>query len=283
MRLSYAFYAVSELGDLLELLYGAHRSFHSVRGRLIEVPDSDVSRHAFDAMAERQEEDGSSTFVQYAWDVSEEEEPLPSRHETEIDFWFERPRRIREEYRSAHPHGRDGFVGVRDGEHWRFFDPRIGARANERNTDAGIGDSFQSLLDPVDVLAGFDLELRGEVEQLGRPGIDFTARPRAVPNKMLEHFHDLVDELRCIADRERGILLRRASIFGGEEMDVREIVQIDFDEDFPPGTFELQLPEGEEFGSDDDFRFHDVTPRMRPRERRSRCSRFRACRRGAGV
>jgi hypothetical protein len=105
-----------------------------VHGKLVERSDTEVQRRAFEAMAAREEE---GAVMHFAIGSTDDEQPEPpSLNVTEIELWVERPDRMREVHRSAHPHGRDGFVGVRDGERWWFYDPRIGARKHEPHHQA---------------------------------------------------------------------------------------------------------------------------------------------------
>jgi hypothetical protein len=55
--------------------------------------------------------------------------------------------------------------------------------------------------------------------------------------------HDL------LVDAERGVVLRIASEIDGDPFAVTEFEEIEFDEGFPPSTFSLELPAGEEFAS----------------------------------
>jgi hypothetical protein len=95
---------VGELGDLMELLHHAHESFRTARGQLREWHDRELSLRAHEVLSARHRRvvTYSSQFV-FAGGSTEAREP-PNRVETTIDFWFERPDRIREEYESSGPY-----------------------------------------------------------------------------------------------------------------------------------------------------------------------------------
>ena len=58
------------------------------------------------------------------------------------------------------------------------------------------------------------------------------------------------DDYELVVDAERGTILRLASRLEGRAFDTTEVLDISFDEAFPEGTFDLDLP-GVEFGKVD--------------------------------
>jgi outer membrane lipoprotein-sorting protein len=164
---------------------------------------------------------------------------------------LERPDRVREEHHSTHPYGRDGVVMVRRGALWWHYDPRSGAISNEQEPEvgSGVGQELEQLLDPIDLLAARDLELVGDTELAGRRAVDVRSRPRPSGNPLIYGFPFGAQQYRHLVDRERGILLRSALLFQGQEFAVSELMEVVFDEIFPDDIFVLELPEGETFAS----------------------------------
>ncbi len=243
--------SMSELADLLELLYRAHRSFTTIRGEMREWRDIVLGERAREALMQREQRSGLSprarTVMLYGQAAGPEE--LPARLESTVRFWLEPPQRVREEWQSAHPYGQNGVIGVRDGERWWRYDPRTGAVSNQDDPEvgSGIGQWLEQLTDPVDLLAGLDLVIERQSEQAGRAALAVRATPRPLANPVVHQFPHGADEFRFLVDRERGILLRRAMLFEGQELSASELVELTFDERFPPHTFTLELPEGETF------------------------------------
>jgi outer membrane lipoprotein-sorting protein len=247
---------MSELAQLLELLYGAHARFRSVRGVLREWRDSELSERAIRHEAEQQERRqgqpvGRARSMQIAFASGPAGPAPPSEIETVVRFWLELPDRVREEHHSTHPHGRDGLVMVKRGELWWHYDPRSGAVSNEDEPEvgSGVGDSLEQLLDPIDLLAGRELELLGETTFAGRRALEVRSRPRSSNNPLIQAFRVGAQEYRHLVDCERGVLLRNAALFQGQEFGVTELSEITFDEAFPDDTFVLELPAGEVFAS----------------------------------
>ena len=176
----------------------------------------------------------------------------PPEIETIVRFWLEQPDRVREEHHSTHPYGRDGLVMVKRGELWWHYDPQSGAVSNEDEPEvgSGVGDLLEQLLDPIDLLAGRELELVGEETMFaGRRAIEVRSRPRPSSNPLIHGFPSGAQEYRHLVDRERGVLLRSAVLFQGQEFGVTELSEITFDETFPEDRFVLELPPGETFAS----------------------------------
>jgi outer membrane lipoprotein-sorting protein len=178
-------------------------------------------------------------------------DPAPSLRVEETRFWHEKPGRFREEITSDHPNARNGWVAVRDGDRWWSYDPRNGAISNEDDPEVGtgVGDELAALLDPVDLLAAYELTVLGRGEVSGRASIDMRAIDRKTEHHRFHSFPRWGDELRCSIDAERGILLRSAALVDGEEFTSAELSELVFDEPIGPETFVLELPEGETFAS----------------------------------
>ncbi|HVU78525.1 MAG TPA: hypothetical protein VHC67_13160 [Gaiellaceae bacterium] len=237
---------MSELAEVLELLYGARTRFRTARGALVHRHSRALLHEAHRRSAERSR--GSSSQVSFRY-AGGGEEP-PDLHEERQRFWWEPPGRLREEVESAtrgHPR-----VTVHDGEVWWLYTPELGAISNvdlppeERaRHGAGGGDRFRPLLDPSGLIAVLDFT---SVEP-GDGSIRVRARPRDdIEHGFLFHLHAIggADEHELEVDRETGVLRRVAAFLEGREAAVTELVELALDETFPEGTFVLTPPPGVE-------------------------------------
>ena len=99
--------------------------------------------------------------------------------------------------------------------------------------------------DPSILVYMFSLELSGQSSHMGRKVIKVKGRPRAEKVSVAEAmFWQGMDECEFLVDAEFGTLLRGASLVGGLEANVQEIVAVAFNEDIPEDVFELVPPPG---------------------------------------
>jgi outer membrane lipoprotein-sorting protein len=251
---------VSELGELLELLYGARRRFRTARGVLNR-------RHSWRLMQEAMKREnarrtrgraghGSVQLMRFASAGEPAEEP-PDVQEERIRFWFEPPERLREET-EAPPHS--SHTTVIDGELWWTYSPDWGATSNVGLSDeeassmsAGGGEPFRVLLDP----SGLPGVV--EIDRIDAEGdrLLVRARPRADLDDFHRHtqLHTLsgADELELVVDRERGVVLRLTAYLDGRELSAAQFEELVFDEVFPEGTFVFVPPPGEEIRPPETF------------------------------
>lgn len=168
-------------------------------------------------------------------------------------LWHERPDRWRQEtdssdsleteYRVADGKGPWWYYGVPDHAPYRaHYSP-----ANPRG-EFTPDEKLSCLLDPFQVRYGFECTLKivGEAQVMSRKSVE--VRAEAISWDYAPHgpFWDGADDYLMSVDAEIGVILRFASRLRGEELDVFEMVELSFDEAFPPGTFALDLP-GVEF------------------------------------
>ena len=243
---------MSELGELLELLYGARRSFRTARGVVRRTYSWRLTLEAMHREnARRGRRGGGGSMIMFT--SGEGGEEPPDEREDRVRFWFEPPARLREEQDA--PEG-SAHTTVLDGDLWWTYTPTFGAMSNVGVSDdeavnmrAGGGEPFRPLLDPSGLLGVL------EVEQIDVEAERLIVRAR--PRDDLEDFHRHVqlhtvsaaDELELVVDRERGVVLRLTAFFDGQELSVSELEEIVFDEDFPDGTFVFVPPAGEELRS----------------------------------
>lgn len=245
---------MSELGELLELLYGARSRFRTARGVLRRRYSWRLTQEAMKRENARRTQGragrGSVQMMSFATGGEPAEEP-PDLHEERIRFWFEPPERLREEA-EAPPHSH---TTVLDGELWWTYSPDWGATSNvglsdeeASNMSVGGGEPFRPLLDP----SGLPGVL--EIERVDADGDRLLVRAR--PRDDLDGFHrhtlhslSGADALELVVDRERGVVLRLAAYLDGQELSVAEFEELVFDEVFPEGTFVFVPPPGEEVRS----------------------------------
>jgi outer membrane lipoprotein-sorting protein len=236
---------VSELGDLLELIYGAGDRWRSVRLTMREWQHSGRAREAIERLHSRQASGGRVSSMMFAGDASE---PEPEEHEHIVRIWLDGDR-AREEREGPYAFPT---LGIRVGAQWWMYSPEYGATTNEGDPDnrSGVGEQALGLLEPTHVLGALRLEPAGDVEAAGRPALLVRARPRnrdAEGAFMLFRLGPGADEYELVFDRERGVLLRTTSFLDNLPLTTIEVVEIAFDEEFPPETFRFELPEGETF------------------------------------
>lgn len=245
---------MSELGELLELLYSARHSFRTARGAIRqryswrltqEVAKRENARRRGGAAG-----GGSLQVMLFSSRRTEGEEPPPDLHEQQTRFWFEPPDRLREESESQH----SSHTTVIDGDLWWTYTPEWGSTSNvglseEEAAEAGTrggGESFRQLLDPSALLAVL------EIDEIEIEGDRLLVRAR--PRDDLDDFHRHTqlhvsagaDRIDLVVDRERGAVLRIAAYLEGAELSVTELEELAFDETFPDGTFVFVPPAGEE-------------------------------------
>lgn len=240
---------MSELGDLLELLYGARSSFRTARGVVRTRHSMRLTQEGIRRQNALRRGGGGSMMVQFASAGGSGEEP-PDLQEEVARFWFEPPDRLREETESA---AARAHTTVLDGDLWWTYSPDWGAISNTAlgeddtsNVSVGGGEALRVLLDPSQLLGALEIE---RIEA-GRERYLVRARPR----DDLEDRHGNVQlrfafgaqDFELEVDRERGVLLRVTAFLDGEELSVSELEELVFDEAFPEGTFVFVPPPGEE-------------------------------------
>ncbi|MHB1243328.1 MAG: hypothetical protein ACYC1P_08025 [Gaiellaceae bacterium] len=230
---------MSELGDLLELVYGAGDRWRTARLTLREWQHTRRTREAI----ERQSGGGRMVMMHA---VGGPGPPEPEEVEHVVRTWLD-GERAREEREGPYAFPS---LGVRDGDRWWQYSEQYGASANEAEpgVQSGIGEAALALLDPAHLLGALRLGPPSETEAAGRPALLVRATPREHDSPFGLHRLGVGAEAYELAfDRERGVLLRTTSLLDGEPMSSTEVLELAFDEDFPPDLFVFELPEGETF------------------------------------
>jgi hypothetical protein len=162
----------------------------------------------------------------------------PRAREGILRVWVAPPDQIREEREGNLGGWR---LGIRNGGNWWALDDEGDAYSNEEEpeVDTDIGESIRLFFDPRPLVGALDLELIGETQTAGRPSIRLRGTHRAAqqPTELDFELHLTGDEFELDVDAERGIVLRKVARYGGVESAVEEMLEIGFDETFPPETF----------------------------------------------
>lgn len=235
---------MSELGDLLELIYGAGERWRTVRLTLREWQHPGRAREAIERLNRQHGAGGARQITLYGHASG----PEPEEHEQIVRIWLDgdRAREEREGLR-AFP-----TLGVRNGPQWWMYSKEYGASTNDADPDhqSGVGEQALELLEPTHVLSALCLEPVGDVEAAGRPALLVRGTQRGRDRGGAFALFRLgagAEEYELVFDRERGVLLRTTSFLDGLALNTVEVLEIAFDEEFPPETFRFELPEGESF------------------------------------
>lgn len=234
---------MTNLANVLELIHGGADSFRTVRATIRVWHDSEKIQRAFEREIEEEQAvgEGAGTVLMFA--VGDPDaEPSPTESEEMVRLWLEKPRKRREEVDG--PHGR---LTVTDRMKMWTYAPAFGALEQELEPD-GDGGEADALLHPERLLPSVDVEVIGPASVAGREGIRLHARRRRTPRHLPFGPPALApgaDEYDLVVDKERGILLRTEAQIDREPFAISEIVEIAFDESFPPETFQFEPPEGE--------------------------------------
>ena len=226
---------MSERGDLLELMDGAAERVRTVRAVVVQRHQPALMRRAYERFESERSPGGARMSLVRVGPAGPD--PVPDEwQETRHRIWAEPPDRHRDELEGPHR-----WISVRDGDRWLDWSPSTGLREERGATRGGGG---WDLLDPAWLLGGFRLERTGEGEVAGRRALLLRGRRRG--SAFHGEIHPGIDEIALAVDVERGVLLRLAQLVDGEPCSLREVEEIAFDEEPPPGTFELVPPAGTE-------------------------------------
>jgi hypothetical protein len=147
-------------------------------------------------------------------------------------IWVEKPDRWREEESSP-----SSSVKFRNGrEAWA--EQPDGSFRREEYPDLDI-QPFETVWDPALLIADLWLEPIAATTMRERDAIHVRARPRPTLRPGGEHFLmvEEADEHELTIDRERGIVLRIASLIRGEAMQLIEVTELYLDRPLDPGLF----------------------------------------------
>lgn len=226
------------IGDVLELLHGAGKSWSTARFALRAWGDSELARRAMLRHAQAARSWGATAVVSGRGDG-------PSTWESTVRAWVDRAGE-RRRIETTDGHGERLTVSV--GELWWSYTPLTGAISNQNDLDArnGGGNEHDWLLDPWAVVPALTFELAGTAVVAGREALVVRAVPRPLDSRLgfAAHLAQGADEVALAIDRERGALLRCESRFDGQPYSRYEITEIGFDEPLADEVFRFVPPDG---------------------------------------
>lgn len=255
--------------ELSELLFGAKERYRAVRAEITHTVDGTVAEESNRRFIDwRFAQPGGSGFGILRTDEERRAHgpdlPRDFYHEYKdaeecVRLWHERPDRWREEWRGAGSEvlSRCVVAAGQGGPLWIYEPPEtvihVPSVPEKREPDPDLAFMvdpseeilYYSLLDDATThktgrttaVAGREaVEVRIGTISWGYPPAVF--RGYSVPEGTTDHL--------LLVDAEVGVILRAAARLEGREFYAAEVTEIAFDEDFPEGTFRLELP-GVEF------------------------------------
>ena len=242
---------MGDLADFLNLVDRSTVSYQTFQGgfRVVECPAVfDRAMRALRDLMERApkrsrvEGPGSSSFSGFFFTgIDDEPDESAQTSEYVARLWFERPDRYREQLVS----GGSMSLLVRNGHRWWTDDAELGAMTNDDEDDdvtssSTVESGYERLLTPSKLLTRLEFEPIGDGDVAGRQ----TARAQAYPTPSVKTpgvrsvgFGSGADQYELDVDADRGVILRAACRFGGDELELLEAVQVVFDEPLGPDTF----------------------------------------------
>lgn len=257
--------------ELSDLLFGAKERYRSARATITHTVDGAVAEESKRRFVDwrfaqpggsglgilRTEEERRAHGPDVPQDLYREYEDT----EEVYHLWHERLDRWREEKRSTGGELlRCVVFGSARGPRWVYQPPEtafyVPARAEEWPRDDPYTD-LSFMLDPSEELFYYSLlddaavhKTGGGTTVAGREAVEVLIKTISwgYPPIIFHGYYEpegTTDHL-LLVDAEVGVILRAAARLEGREFYVAEVTEIAFDEDFPEGTFRLELP-GVEF------------------------------------
>src|ERR1700694_1605543 len=214
---------VSDLGEVLELMQGAHARWEYAYVAFREWRDQQRAMAAFEQA--RRERPGNLQSVVIA--SSSEVAPV---YESVSRVWIDRP------HERSRIESQDGYapsLSITVGNRWWMYHPRSGAVSNENDPGIAGGATSQAgqadlLLDPSPLLTMCELTVLGHQTVAGRREWRLRAVNRRYVGRLQSILsHPLVgpagEERELVVDAELGVLLRWESRFQGEPFSLAEV------------------------------------------------------------
>jgi outer membrane lipoprotein-sorting protein len=227
---------VSELGDLLELLYRADSSWRTIRLSAQEWSHIERTQRAFERYYAVQNPEGGGHVVSlYGSDARD----APQEVTTELRLWAAADGRRRIERESA----QGSYSFVFDGNRCWTHTPEFGAIVHESRT---MRDEVDEILNSRALIDALMLSVIGTDSFAGRPALSVRGRPRSAGTVHAALIPPGVDEVTLLVDSERGIVLRSEAFLDGEPVRRLDIAEVAYDEEVTPATFVYEAPPGEQ-------------------------------------
>ena len=221
------------------LLHEADRPFETLHGRFRLWRHLERYDAAYRADAEAQHLEPSEIGAPAT---------LPEYTERVLQLWRKGSRRSRSE-EVAGP--RSGAIGVRDGEDWWTWDPRLGIRTNTQDGSltSATGRELAVLFEPTQLLSALHISPAAFTTRAGRRAIAVSARSRSTPSRNRDRNAQLRNELGSGADSydleldaERGVILASRAIREELPFQTIEALEIAFDEPLEDSLFRFVDP-----------------------------------------
>jgi len=228
---------MSELGELLELMYGARGRWRTARFVVRDRVDFALSQEAQQRLMERQSAGGGSVQVMVSFSATAQPEP-PAELVTTTKVWVEGDR-----YRAELEQLDHRTVTVCDGTQIWFWSPEMGAVVHDvSNSFSG----WEAILDPRPFLAAGELEPAGRGIAAGRDALVVVGRmPPGAPHWHVDGLPPGATDFELLVDAERGTVLRCDARLDGRPFSLREVLEIAYDEPLPAATFVFEPGPGE--------------------------------------
>lgn len=221
------------LGELIHLMQTARTRYLSLEAEIRNWFRLDLMVESMRREATRRPH-GSMVVMHFSDEGKESEANEVEAQENEAlsRIWVERPDRWREEILS--PTSQLRFRNAREA----WIEPHDGTLHREEYPDIDIQPA-ETVWDPALLIAELWLEPLARTVLLGREAIEVRARPRPTFRPGGEHFLmvDEADEYELTVDRERGLVLRLASLIQGEVMELLEVTELHLDRPLDSGLF----------------------------------------------
>ena len=225
---------MSDLAELLELLYTARDRWRTVHAILRDWTHLERSQLAFERHLERTKGIRGPSLAVGAY--GEGAGQYPRELQFAVEIWLDRRRRFREERSSQR------MTLVSDGERALIYSPESGVIEHETNT---VRPTADALLDPAALIAALELARHGTTVVAGRDAFVVEAEPRLPATAPADLVPYGCDGIALAVDAERGVVLRLEARLDGEPVRVLEVTAIAFDEDLPDELFRFEPPAGE--------------------------------------
>ena len=232
---------MSDPRGILELLHGSGTAWETARLVVRRWGDSERAGAALRRVAEQHRSRGTASVVTARGAAGGE------IWETVIRVWVDR---VGDRRRTELHDARGESLTIRHGSLWWSYHPSSGSMSNESEPDIARGGGGNAdvdwLLDPSMMLPAFDLIPIGRSIVAGRAAIEVRAVPRR-PDPLLRLGTGMVegaDEVILAVDEDRGVVTRAESRLEGRPFSVTEVLEVSFDETFPPEFFRFASPDG---------------------------------------
>ena len=227
---------MSDLGDLLELMYAAHSRATSVRAVLTEWSDTDLWRESARRWAETGPRRSRALLVAESRGV---DTGSTERHTHRVWRRYPGPSWRVESDRAPYPH-----VTIMNGRHWWGSDGRGGTLTNVRadgsmveNMGGSLPSRFIELIfDPASLLSSTSIDVGEETIVAGRKAREAVARWRPGID-LVQIDWPYADAIKLAVDAELGVLLLFEALLDQRPFLRWQAEEIVFGEDLNDGLF----------------------------------------------